>query len=864
LKVLPKLNELYLVSNEISEIISGEIGNNGFLEYLYLDNNKIEHLGIDVFYGLINLKYIHLQGNNLHYIHPDTFVGLPNLQQLILSKNSGLQIPTDRHFINSLSLKVLAILGCNISSVSVETFAKLSELEVLDMSYNYLRSLDINILKVLPKLSKLLLESNEINEIISGETGNKVFLEYLNLDNNKIEYLGIDVFYGLINLKYIYLKGNNLHYIHPDTFAGLPKLQQLILSKNSGLQIQTDRHFINSLSLKELAISGCNISSVSVETFANVSEIESLDLSHNYLRSLDINILKVLPKLNELYLVSNEIYEIISGEIGNNSFMEYLVLENNKIEHLGIDVFYGLINLQYIYLQGNNLHYIHPDTFTGLPNLQHLTLSGNSGLQVPTGRHFINSLSLKELGIAGCNLRSVSVETFANVSELEQLDLSYNILKSLDIRILKALPQLSKLYLYGNPLQCDRQLQEVWRWCKDHNIQTDNGLIVPGCDTPNEVKRMWWGVLEKGQCGQGNIHYGGDYNDTRYSYTPIADTYTYTDADTDTDTKTEQRTEMLMWIEVARFFQHYRLPIYAILFIFGTTGNVILIIIITCNKDMRTLPNMYILNLAISDIIYLTVLFFAALANSAKIVESYILCLFFPFFFQMSVGLSVYSIAVLSFQRYKVIVYPLNVRSSSQRAWRTTGATICGVWIVAALLAIPSARTKSFCNIFLILLFTKYYQRVTIFRLLVSCVLPLCVIAFFYIMTSRHLLKSNFSASEVQNARRNTRKIAAKVLLGFTVVLLFSYVPYHILYTYLEFSIRLVNSLTEFKKNLIGNSNLLDIFPSLHIFLSISSCLNPVALFFTGPAFRRHFKRYLTCCCKTKSPPTDFELTRRN
>jgi len=82
----------------------------------------IEHLEIDVFCGLVNLKYIYLHGNNLQYLHPDTFIGLPNLQDLFLSNNYGLKMPTHCQFINSLSLKLLAISGCNISSVSVDTF----------------------------------------------------------------------------------------------------------------------------------------------------------------------------------------------------------------------------------------------------------------------------------------------------------------------------------------------------------------------------------------------------------------------------------------------------------------------------------------------------------------------------------------------------------------------------------------------------------------------------------------------------------------------------------------------------------------------------------------------------------------------
>jgi hypothetical protein len=107
-------------------------------------------------------------------------------------------------------------------------------------------------------------------------------------------------------------------------------------------------------------------------------------------------------------------------------------------------------------------------------------------------------------------------------------------------------------------------------------------------------------VLERGQCLQGNIQYYGDYKNTVYSYTPIEGI----DRDRDTETKKGKA--------VSRFLQQYELPVSAVFFIFGTTGNVILIIIIISNKDMRTVPNMYILNLAISDIIYLTAIFSTA------------------------------------------------------------------------------------------------------------------------------------------------------------------------------------------------------------------------------------------------------------
>jgi insulin-like growth factor-binding protein complex acid labile subunit len=849
--VLPELSELNLGNNKVSEITPGTIENMSSLENLHLDYNRIDKLGSYTFCGLVNLKNINLNSNNLQDIHPDTFFGLPNLQDIYLSLNFDLQIPTDRHFINSYSLKHLDMSSCGINSVSVETFANVSKLEWLDLRVNYLSRLDINMLTVLPELSELNLEGNGISEIIPGTFGSNSRLEYLHLGYNKIEHLGSDTFCGLVNLKYISLEGNGLQYIHPDTFLGLPNLQDLILFHNSGLQIPTDRHFINSHSLKRLDISGCNINSVSFETFANVSALEKLYLSGNNLILLDINTLTVLPELSELYLEGSKIREIIPGTFEKTSRLEYLHLNYNEIEHLGSGTFGGLFKLKHISLGTNNLQYIHPDTFFGLPNLQDLHLSFNSDLIIATDRRFINSHSLKRLDISGCNINSVSFETFANVSALEGLYLSNNNLRTVDINILTALPELSTLYLYLNPLHCDCQLQEVWRWCLDHNIQTAYEYHVPRCDTPREVKGMWWGVLEKGQCSQGNIEYYGDYRNTRYSYTPTED------MDTDTERGKEKN--------VSSFVKQNQLPVSAVLFIFGTIGNVILIIIIVCNKDMRTVPNMYILNLAISDIIHLTLLFYSAWPNSVTWLRGDIMCTFLPFCSRISVGLTAYFIAVLSFERYRVTVNPLHVPVSSQPTWRATVATVGGVWIVAALSAVPEARSKVACGAITVIGITNYYHYVVIFDLLVSCVIPLCVIAFSYIMTARQLVKNSCSLSEgTQNPQFNTRNKTAKVVLALTVVFLISYVPYHIWKTFLSFSMSSDISGATFKDKFVLVNNFQDTITILYLFLSINSCLNPLALCCTSLASRRQLKSYLTCCCKTNSPQTDFELTRRN
>jgi len=600
--------------------------------------------------------------------------------------------------------------------------------------------------------------------------------------------------------------------------------------------------------VKSLWLYESNITSLEKNSFVSLSGLVKLSVIACGLRTIELGAFKWCTKLKILLIGPNDLSEIIPGTFDNLNSLEHLAVFGNRLEFLYSDLFSGLVNLNYISLAANNLHNLHADTFLGLPNLRELRLSNNPGLQVPTDRSFINSHSLSQLVISNCNISSLSVETFANVSALQQLDLSDNKLRTIDINILRTLPKLSELYLYRNRLQCDCQLQEVWRWCDDRNIETVYSEVAPECDTPSEVEGIFWGVLEKGQCLEGNIQYYGDYNSTRY----IAN-------DTDHQYSYENDVE---------FFKKYQIILYAFPFIFGTIANVILLIIIICNKDMRTVPNMYILNLATSDMIYLTILFLEAFANrvSTTWLDGEFICRFLPFCSRMSICLSAYSVAVFSFQRYRVTAYPMHVRVTSRPKWRGIVATICGVWIVAALFAVPPTLSEHHCEHLTVMRGVPYYKRKVIFELLVSCVLPLCVVSFCYIMTARHLVVRSRAISEgTQNAQlQHTRRYTAKIVVGLTVVFVISYVPYHVFWTY--FIYNEITTLFSKITNILDQSNykLQYTYQISTCFLLINSCLNPVALFCTSSPFRQHLKRYLTFFCKTNSPPTDFEITRRN
>jgi hypothetical protein len=170
--------------------------------------------------------------------------------------------------------------------------------------------------------------------------------------------------------------------------------------------------------------------------------------------------------------------------------------------------------------------------------------------------------------------------------------------------------------------------------------------------------------------------------------------------------------------------------------------------------------------------------------------------------------------------------------------WRVTAATICGVWVLVSLFALPSAlemhvhRSQN-CSI----QSSKIYdEKVVWFELLAFCILPLCVILFFYVMMARHLVKSAIrSSAEIQHPQANIRRNTTKIVLGLSIVFVISYVPYHIILACVKL------------KDYYYNLELWYIFLISTWLLVISSCLNPVALCFCSLAFRMKFKICLMC-----------------
>ena len=139
-----------------------------------------------------------------------------------------------------------------------------------------------------------------------------------------------------------------------------------------------------------------------------------------------------------------------------------------------------------------------------------------------------------------------------------------------------------------------------------------------------------------------------------------------------------------------------------------------------------------------------------------------------------------------------------------------------------------------------------FYQLIVICEQIVSCVLPLCVIAFCYILTSHHLVESSSSLSgETQNPQLNTHKNSAQFQLCLTVIFLTRYVRYHTFWIHIIFTEDQKISETTIITIISPNNHSLQYTHPVWTCPFIINCyLNPVTLFGCTVDFRMELKLF--------------------
>ncbi|XP_046576791.1 cholecystokinin receptor type A-like [Haliotis rubra] len=130
---------------------------------------------------------------------------------------------------------------------------------------------------------------------------------------------------------------------------------------------------------------------------------------------------------------------------------------------------------------------------------------------------------------------------------------------------------------------------------------------------------------------------------------------------------------------------------YAVIFLLSVVGNSLVVLTLFQHKKMRTITNVYLLNLAISDL--LLAVFCMPFTLIPLLLQDFVfgavMCALIRYLQAVSVGVSCFTLVAISLERFYAICQPLR-----SRRWQTLSHSykvICGIWIVAFTLMVPIA-----------------------------------------------------------------------------------------------------------------------------------------------------------------------------
>ncbi|XP_070212598.1 putative neuropeptide Y receptor 11 [Littorina saxatilis] len=304
---------------------------------------------------------------------------------------------------------------------------------------------------------------------------------------------------------------------------------------------------------------------------------------------------------------------------------------------------------------------------------------------------------------------------------------------------------------------------------------------------------------------------------------------------------------------------------------FGAVGNGLVCFVVARNPIMRTPRNIFIINLAISD---LTLCVFTQPLNLYLLITTQwelgsFMCKFVTMFQGTNVFVSTISITAIALDRFQVIVYP------TKESMKQVGAAIglLSIWVISFLMASPAllfqvldtnAPLKHEFPDFLVYNCIedqnmKVEKRAyTVAQMVVQYILPFIILTVAHLricnkLRYRMVNQQNQGKSRAprqtanpprstQEERRSRRKRKTNLLLA-AIALAFalSWLPLNIF-----------NLLSEFHRELFDTSvNISLAYAICHLLVLCSACVNPVVYGWFNDNFKSEFLKILCCpCCK--------------
>ncbi|XP_045515611.1 protein artichoke [Pieris brassicae] len=328
LNILHNLRRFYMKRNGLKQIEAMTFSDLQHLEILDLSENQIISIHPRSFDKLSQLKRVNINGNHIENIDFSAIKDNIVLAAIDLSKNRLKSISTDR--INQpLNVELLNISFNKLYELP-KSLNMLSNLKVLDVSYNHLKHFDGNSINSIQTLKEIKLPSNKIAELRSGTLENLQDLETIDFDNNQVETIHNLAIANLANLTSISLSRNHIVDLPDRAFSNLPRLRIIELQGNR-LQYVSKRAFDNMPLVQYLNMSNNQMTNLENSGIRQLTSLEVLDLSFNKVTMITRESFQYMEWLVELNLDNNHVCSINGNPFDYMQRLKVLSLRHNKL-----------------------------------------------------------------------------------------------------------------------------------------------------------------------------------------------------------------------------------------------------------------------------------------------------------------------------------------------------------------------------------------------------------------------------------------------------------------------------------------------------------------------------------------------------
>nr|XP_002738024.1 PREDICTED: allatostatin-A receptor-like [Saccoglossus kowalevskii] len=293
---------------------------------------------------------------------------------------------------------------------------------------------------------------------------------------------------------------------------------------------------------------------------------------------------------------------------------------------------------------------------------------------------------------------------------------------------------------------------------------------------------------------------------------------------------------------------------YGLITIIGFLGNSMVILVVLKEKKMRNTTNVFVFSLSIADLSFIIICtpFTAADHMLGQWIFGQVMCKLFNYFTFVNVYASIYTLTVMSFDRFLAVVYP--IRTMKFRRTRYAIISVIVLWIVilitlSPLLVVTITEKYKYIDgqVYTSCHTSMNMQETRIFIgqfFVTSYAFPLTVISLTYFLMLRSLWSSAAPSSNIsEESAKRKRKVTVMVVV---VVIVFAicWLPIQIFLMVQNFAVY------DYE-----NPVLKPIYYTANCMSYANSCINPIIYVFLSKSYRQAFRRAI-CCCVQKQRTT--------